>query len=294
MLKHFLILQQLIFKTKTQMSNNWEMIITDLDGTLLNNNREISLSDMKSLYWLGENNIVRVIATGRSFFSTKKVIKNNFPIDYIIFSSGAGIYDWKNKKLIYSEYIPDYEVKQISQILINNDVDFMIHEIIPENHKFVYYKTGNHNPDFERRIKVYNDFAIKFDPVSENYKHACQIIAVFPNNIDLFDEIKQKFSDIKIIRTTSPLDGNSIWMEIFPETVSKGHGIDWLCKKIKVLQENTISVGNDYNDIDMLEYTAEKFIVNNAPDELKSRFPICKSNQENGFTDVASQFFDIF
>ncbi len=276
------------------MSNKREMIITDLDGTLLNNNKEVSLTDMKSLFWLGENNIVRVIATGRSFFSTKKVIKDNFPIDYLIFSSGAGIYDWKNKKLIYSQYIPDYEVKQMSQILINHDVDFMIHEIIPENHKFVYYRTGNHNPDFERRIKVYNDFAFKLDTVSEKYGHACQIIAVFPNNIDLFDEIKQKFNDIKIIRTTSPLDGNSIWMEIFPKTVSKGHGIDWLCKKLKIAQKNTISVGNDYNDIDMLEYTAEKFIVSNAPDDLKSRFPNCKSNQENGFTDVASQFFDIF
>ncbi len=75
--------------------------------------------------------------------------------------------------------------------------------------------------------------------------------------------------------------------------VTKG-AAEELDKKIKILQQNTISVGNDYNDIDMLEYTAEKFIVSNAPDELKSRFPICKSNQENGFTDVASQFFDIF
>jgi hypothetical protein len=82
-------------------------------------------------------------------------------------------------------------------------------------------------------------------------------------------------------------------MEIFPESVSKGNGIDWLCNKLKIDSSETISVGNDYNDIDMLEYTAEKFIVSNAPDDLKERFPICKSNQESGFTDVASQFFDI-
>ncbi len=212
----------------------------------------------------------------------------------MIFSSGAGVYDWKNKKLIHSQFIPKIEVKQISEILINHSVDFMIHEIIPENHKFVYHRTGNHNPDFERRIKVYNDFAVKLDLKSEEYKHACQIIAVFPNNINLFDEIKQKFSDIKIIRTTSPLDGDSIWMEIFPEKVSKAYGIDWLCNKLKIDSNKTISVGNDYNDIDMLEYTAKKFIVSNAPEDLKEMFPICKSNQESGFTDVASQFFDIF
>ena len=276
------------------MSKNWEMIIADLDGTLLNNNREVSLTDMKTLFWLGEHNIIRVIATGRNFFSLSKVLKDNFPIDYLIFSSGAGVYDWKNKTLMHSQYIPDYEVKQISEILINHKVDFMIHEMIPENHRFVYYRSGNHNPDFERRIKVYNDFAVELNPKKESYQHACQILAVFPNDISLFDEIKQKFSDIKIIRTTSPLDGDSIWMEIFPEIVSKGYGINWLCKELNIDPVKTISIGNDYNDIDMLEYTAEKFVVDNAPDDLKEKFPVCKSNQENGFTDVVLRFFDVF
>ena len=274
------------------MEKNWEMVITDLDGTLLNDNREVSLTNMKSLFWLGEHKIIRVIATGRNFFSLKKVLKDNFPIDYLIFSSGAGIYDWKNKKLIHSQNLPDYEVKQIAEILINHKVDFMIHEMIPENHKFVYYRTQNHNPDFERRIKVYNDFAIELNPEIEKYKHACQILAVFPNAINLFEDIKKKFCDIKIIRTTSPLDGDSIWMEIFPKTVSKGHGIDWLCKKLNVNQSGTISVGNDYNDIDMLEFTSEKYVVDNAPNELKEIFPICKSNQENGFTDALDLHFD--
>jgi Cof subfamily protein (haloacid dehalogenase superfamily) len=271
---------------------NIKMVITDLDGTLLNNNREVSLDDMRSLFWLGENNITRVIATGRSFFSLKKVLKNNFPIDYLIFSSGAGVYDWKKQSLMHSQYLPDFEVKQISKILIENNVDFMIHEVIPENHKFVYHRTNKHNPDFERRINVYKDFAYKLNTETEKYDHACQIIAVFPNNLDLFEKIQQKFNDIKIIRTTSPLDGNSIWMEIFPEKVSKAYGIDWLCNKLQVSQENTISVGNDYNDIDMLEYTAKKYVVNNSPEDLKERFPVCKSNQESGFSDAIDPYFD--
>ena len=272
--------------------NNYEIVITDFDGTLINNNREVSLADMKSLYCLGEKNIIRVIATGRNFFSISKAIKDNFPIDYLIFSSGAGIYDWKKKVLMHSQFLPDIEVKQISKILINNNVDFMIHEIIPENHKFVFYRSFNHNPDFERRILVYKEFAIELDLSAESYKHACQILAVFPNNINLFDEIQQKFNDIKIIRTTSPLDGDSIWMEIFPETVSKGHAVDWLCKKLNINQAKTISIGNDYNDIDMLEYTAEKYVVSNAPNDLKERFPVCKSNQESGFTNALDLYFD--
>lgn len=273
------------------MKNTCGMVITDLDGTLFNDHREVSFTDMKTLYWLGEKNIIRAIATGRNFFSVSKVLPEKFPVDYLVYSSGAGVYDWKNKKLLHSQYLPDFEVRQISKILIKHSVDFMIHEIIPENHKFVYHRSSHRNPDFERRIQVYQDFAQKLNPLTEKYKHACQILAVFPNDITLFDTIKQKFDDIKIIRTTSPLDGDSIWMEIFPQTVSKGHGIEWLCNHLKINPKNTISIGNDFNDIDMLEYTSEKYIVSNAPDELKAIFPVCKSNCENGFTDAVSRHY---
>lgn len=274
-------------------NSNIKMVISDLDGTLLDNNREVSLNDMKSLYCLGQKNITRVIATGRNFFSLSKVLPPNFPIDYLIFSSGAGIYDWKNKKLLHSQYLPDFEVRQISNMLIQHKVDFMIHEVIPENHKFLFYRSTEHNPDFERRIQVYKDFAFELDPQHENYSHSCQILAVFPNQLELFESIEQKFNDIKIIRTTSPLDGDSIWMEIFPISVSKGHGIDWLCNFLNISSEQTISIGNDYNDIDMLEYTRNSYVVENAPEELRKKFDVCKSNTNSGFTDALSHHFDL-
>jgi len=274
-------------------SKKWEMVITDLDGTLFNDNREVSLIDMKSLYWLGENNVLRVIATGRNFYSLSKVIKPSFPIDYLIFSSGAGIYDWKNRRLLQPEKIDKNEVKEIARILIDHRIDFMVHKTIPENHHFLYHRVSETNPDFERRIEVYKEFAIPLNPLQENYDDACQIIAVLPNNIELFKELTTKFTDIKIIRTTSPLDGESIWMEIFPENVSKGHAIKWLCKKLNISSEKTISVGNDYNDLDMLEFTDQSFVVANAPEDLQQKFPVCSSNQEHAYSDVVSRYFDI-
>ncbi len=272
---------------------NHKMIITDLDGTLFNNNQEVSLTDMESLFWLGQNDIVRVIATGRNFYSVTKVLKNNFPIDYLIFSTGAGIYDWKNRKIIYSRFLPSIDVKQISKFLIEHEADFMIHEVIPENHKFVYHQSHNVNPDFITRIKFYKGFASALNPITETYQHACQILAIFPKENGLFEEVNNRFKNVKIIRTTSPFDGKSVWMEIFPETVSKGHGINWLCKNLNINPLKTISVGNDYNDLEMLEFTPEKYVVSNAPNDLKEKFPVCGSNQESGFSDALSRHFSI-
>ncbi len=268
------------------------MIISDLDGTLLSNENSFHKRDMKTLYSLGKNNIIRVIATGRNLFSAKKVLNDDFPIDYLIFSSGAGVYNWQTKKLIHSNYLENKDVKDISKILINNDVDFMIHEMIPENHKFVYHKAHENNIDFNNRCKLYKDFAVPLDVSTELYKNACQIIAIFPNKVHLFENMKRKFSDIKVIRATSPLDGESIWMEIFPIHVSKGHGVEWLCNYLGIDKNSTLGVGNDYNDLDLLEFTRYSYMVENSPDELKNKFETCADNQNCGFSDAVSKHFE--
>ena len=77
-----------------------KMVITDLDGTLANRDGKISKADLNTLEQLGEQNITRVIATGRSIYSAKKVLDENLPIDYLLFSSGAGILHWHRKEII--------------------------------------------------------------------------------------------------------------------------------------------------------------------------------------------------
>ena len=72
-----------------------QMVITDLDGTLANPEQKISQADLDTLKRLGEMDIIRVIATGRSLYSAIKILDKNLPIDYLLFSSGAGILSWK-------------------------------------------------------------------------------------------------------------------------------------------------------------------------------------------------------
>ena len=80
--------------------NKIRLIATDLDGTLLKSDKSISEKDWKTLEYLASKQIVRVAATGRSLFKVKQVLPENAPFDFIVFSSGAGIYDWKNKNIL--------------------------------------------------------------------------------------------------------------------------------------------------------------------------------------------------
>ena len=78
------------------------MVVTDLDGTLIRSDRTFADDDLEALRVLGSEGIVRVIATGRSLYSARLVLDPEFPIDYLIFSTGAGILEWQSQTLILS------------------------------------------------------------------------------------------------------------------------------------------------------------------------------------------------
>jgi Cof subfamily protein (haloacid dehalogenase superfamily) len=266
------------------MNTSVRIIVTDLDGTLLPSQGVISQQNIATLESLAKQKVLRVIATGRTLYSALSVLPAQFPIDYLIFSSGAGIMKWENKEIIFSQKLEAKEVSQIAEILMDHQIDFMIQNPIPLNHQFQYFRSGKKNPDFSRRLSLYKEFATPIGNLADTQKDACQFLVILPNNLELYNELRRKFTDIKIIRATSPLDHESIWMEIFPENISKGHSCDWLCKKLNIPIGQTMGIGNDYNDIDLLEWSHHSYVVANAPGELRNRFRECPSDLEDGFT----------
>ena len=92
------------------------MVVTDLDGTLLNDKREVSSEDYSTLLMLGEKNVPRVIATGRSLYSVSRVLPDDFPVDYLVFSSGAGCLEWKSRDLVFRHSLCREDVVKIFSI----------------------------------------------------------------------------------------------------------------------------------------------------------------------------------
>jgi Cof subfamily protein (haloacid dehalogenase superfamily) len=260
-----------------------EMVITDLDGTLLSTDHKVSDTDLESMRRLGESGVVRVIATGRSYFSLKRVLPPDFPVDYLIFSSGSGIMEWESKSLLYSRSLSRQEVLKALDVLKLLKLNFMIHEPIPDNHIFSYHCSGQATGDFDYRISLYQGYASPMSP-GFRVKESGQILVIVEEDDSIVEMLKSRLSGLAVIRTTSPLDGRSIWIEIFPEGVSKSQGARWLCRRTGIPEEAVMAVGNDYNDMDLLEWSCYPFVTANAPDPLKSRFPVTSGNNESGFS----------
>jgi len=271
------------------MTSKIKIVISDLDGTLLPSQGEVSDRDLETLNRLQKEKIVRVIATGRNLYSVLSVLPDDFPIDYLIFASGAGIYDWKKKQLIFSQKLDSELVHEISLELMRLENDFMILDPIPNNHQFAYYRSGKPNPDFDRRLSLYKPFASPIGHSDDTQRDACQLIVILSNCINGFNQLKAKFEKVKIIRATSPLDHESIWMEIFPLHISKAYGAEWLCNYLDINPVLSMVIGNDYNDLDLLEWGKHPFVVSNAPKELREKYQVSKSADESGFSYAVDQ-----
>lgn len=274
-------------------SHNIRLIATDLDGTLLRDDKSVSETDMHTLEILGKMNIIRVAATGRSMYSVRKVIPENFPFDYIVFSTGAGLYDWKKQELLASTCLEPQQVKTAAKVFFDNNLDFTIHKPVPDNHYFIFNKSGLVNTDFEHYCDYYNGFCERWDGNIETLQHATQLLSVMPVSQVRYETLMKKLKGFKVIRTTSPVNDSFMWVEVFHPKVSKGHTLKKLCRKLGINPENTISVGNDFNDLDMLHFTGHSFVVDNAHNDLKMKFRTSTSHLQNGFTHAVEKVFDL-
>lgn len=279
-------------KSTCAMTLQLKLVATDLDGTFLRNDRSISEENLEALHMLGERGILRVIATGRNLKKTQEVIAPEIPFDYVVFSSGAGVYDLRNKKLVYQQNINQQIVQQIADYLVDLDLNFHLFQPVPENYKCWFHRGSVPCSEFESYFDFHQSFA---EPLQLNQmigSDACQFLVVFPNNLERFlalkSEIEQRFPEVKVVRTSSPLDTGYIWMEIFHQSVSKGNGVKFVCDMLHIGHEDTLGIGNDFNDLDLLEFTNYSYLVENGPPELKPRFLPALSNEESAFAKAVS------
>ncbi len=266
------------------------MVIMDLDGTILPRKGKIDERDIEVIDMLEKKKVCRVIATGRSAFSFKRALGNDFPIDYLIFSSGAGILNWKNKELIYSRSLQSDETQTIVKKLWFEKLSFALHEPIPDNHKYLYADIDNTTPDFYYRNELYSQYAKPLNSPEAEFGEACQFLIISKNNSGIHEKVMEMFAGYHVERTTSPLDGKSIWTEIFPLGISKGSGSLFLANKLDIPLSNIMAVGNDYNDITLLEWAKNSFIVSNSPDELCKKYEVVGDDENTGLCDAVYRF----
>ena len=267
-----------------------KLVATDLDGTFLRNDHSISPKNLEAMHRLGKKNIVMVAATGRNLTKVKEVISPAVPFDFVVYSSGAGIYDWKNRQHVYSRNVEAGSAQKLISHLVKSRINFNVYFPTPENHRFWYFRGDNYCDEFERYLKHNHQNAVELKPGNGSLSEVCQFLVIIPEDELQYSKLKTEIEaicgSIRVIRASSPVTKGFIWAEVFHHSVSKGNGISHICDILQIDSALTVGIGNDYNDFDLLAFTQYSFLTDNAPENIKHLFPVVPSNEEDAFAKV--------
>jgi len=270
------------------------IFVTDFDGTLLRDDKTIDPEDLHTLAGLRAGHTITAIATGRSQFSFHRALDDmglsraDLPVDYLIFSTGAGIYSLNRQRTILSHALPKKDIREITAYFDKRGFDYMVHKAIPDTPRFLFKSHGKSNPDFDHRIQLYPSLGKPFERDSDLFEFGTEVLSIVPGGMAMeeVEALQRDLREFSVIQATSPLDHQSAWIEVFHKAVSKSRSVAWLAKRLGVSREKVVSVGNDYNDLDLLEWSGAGFLVENGPEDMKSRFGVVGSNNACGMSQA--------
>ncbi|NRS90708.1 hypothetical protein HNQ02_003655 [Flavobacterium sp. 7E] len=265
-----------------KIKDNIKVIISDLDGTLLDTNHQISSYTQTIFQELYKQNYLIIVATGRHHLDAMPLIASlGFPV-YLVTSNGARIHSPK-KELLFSFDIESDAIKSVLQLEI--DAEFTT-VLFKEN----VWQTNKHNEKLNSFQKELN-----YAPELVNFNEVADL-----KSIKMFFTHE---SHGKLIELRDRILVNHA--EIFSHAFSLPHCLEFMDKSVdksvaiaKILEienfnfEQTISFGDGYNDEKMLNASAKGLLMGNAPDSLKSKLSnleVIGTNAENGVATYLSE-----
>lgn len=263
-----------------------KLIITDMDGTLLNSQNEINNEFWTIQEKLSKNGVIFAIASGRPYYNLVERFKTLK--DSMLFISENGACVMFQEKEIYSNTMKREDIFFLLEICKN------ITGIVPIlcGKKSAYVEKErylNKNYDFEKEIsKYYNKLEIveDFNEVKDEFfKIAiCDFLISENNSYNYFKEYEEKFQVV--------LSGK-IWMDLGKLDTSKGIAIKMTQESLNISYDETMIFGDYLNDYSMMTEGKYSYAMLNAHPQLKeiSNFITKKDNDNNGVLETIKEYF---
>jgi len=274
-------------KQSKHIQSGKKILFTDLDGTLLNDQKEIPKQNQIEIKKAIENGHIVTVATGRTFESALNVVEKlglNIPGCYLICYNGAMVYDFQQKKALID-------------IRLNKDqVAYLFEEAYAYQLYIQTYQNGKIWTKFDcDELKHYQN-ASKLD--KELHEAVVQELVQEPHKVVLIDFQKEKLQQFQVDhreweeKNCLSLFSCDEYLEYCPFGATKGEALKFIASYLNVPIENTIAVGDEENDISMILAAGCGIAMGNAKDEVKEIANyITLSNNDCGVAKVLSIFF---
>ena len=265
-------------KTKT-------LYISDLDGTLLNKDAELSEYTIATLNNLIGKGVHFSVATARTAATSVLILERIKINEPVILMNGVLIYDITAKHYIKKEMLEEEKITQILSAMKNLNQTGLMYALSGDELLTYYERIYNDALQnfVNERVRKYNKKFVQID----DFANADTDIIYFCY-MDTNEKIHRLYNEIKTINGLRIemyqdiyFDGDLWYMEVFNETASKYNAVQFLRKQYGF--DKIIGFGDNLNDLPLFAACDECYAVVNAkPDVKEKATAIIGANDEDG------------
>lgn len=263
----------------------YKLIAVDLDGTLLDDNKDISKETIESIKKAVEMGVYFVLSSGRPIITQMRFYNKigvNMPM---IACNGAIIAYPDYNNIIINEHFNKDVLIDLVEYFNNKNKSF----IAWSNNDLYCNKVNKYTTSYHDACKHANVNIKEIKDYNKFYDSLINKMIV----IDDSDNIQMLIKDVKedINNKCNYFTSQSYFLEFVPEGIDKGIAIEKLAKYLDIKKEEIIAIGDGFNDLPMFEHAGLKVAMANASKYVKSKSNyITSDNNSNGVKEVIDKF----
>eukprot|EP00240_Pyramimonas_obovata_P016166 CAMPEP_0118940056 /NCGR_PEP_ID=MMETSP1169-20130426/30491_1 /TAXON_ID=36882 /ORGANISM="Pyramimonas obovata, Strain CCMP722" /LENGTH=288 /DNA_ID=CAMNT_0006884453 /DNA_START=76 /DNA_END=942 /DNA_ORIENTATION=- len=266
-----------------ERARNTQLIVTDVDGTLLNSSQQLTLRTEQAVKAAQDAGVPTIVATGKTRGPwSKDVLPRLGPPMPGIFVQGLLIYD-EAGEIIYSNPLPDHIALEGIQFAKKHGVSliaFCQDRILCESED----EHTDRTLDFgEPRAEAMGPLE---DVLGEVEMHKLILMGEESTLERIRPEAEALFEGRAALTVAVPG-----MLEILPKGASKGQAVEWLLNHMKIDPSNVMAFGDGENDVEMLRLVGASVSVENAGTHARSAsITVTASNDEDGVAQAIEKF----
>jgi Cof subfamily protein (haloacid dehalogenase superfamily) len=271
------------------------LLAIDIDGTLITDDGDITEKVYQSLEKAVSLGWAVMLVSGRTYHAALPVLEKLPFLEYAVFSNGACIMDMRDKTVMHLARLEESIVRKIVEIFRSLDSIPTLYDTNIHNQK-VYYDTTE-------GACMYFDWYVVKDPrckkVGDVLDYAGDVLqAGAIDTKEAIFNLRDALSMLDAVVVTLPFenthfggkDMNYWFMQVVSPESKKSAAIKKMAELLKIPMSRTVAVGDNYNDIDMIENAGVGVAMGNAPEEVKKVAKlIVPTNNHSGLADVIWQ-----
>ena len=239
----------------------YKLLVMDIDDTLVYNSGRVSDANLNAINRAREAGVYVTLATGRGYYASSHVWKQLGLSTYIINYGGAVIMDSASDKPVFVTALDNAYVQEILRMAD----ELGLHAHIYQGDRIIYEKPHEYGIQYTRTLNL--PYTIDPDIRNKYWEDVPKVLIITENERvgELLPMFAKHFENRVYVSASSPG-----FIEFNQLGANKGTAAAMLAERLGISREETVAIGDNTLDFEMIKWAGLGAVVENGNEKLKA------------------------